>query len=352
MSKIYKRKCKYCNKDVTFPNKKELSKAEELNKKCRNCKRLDFLSFDDARRIVRNLNIPNQDYWQDWIKSEEGKKYMIPSNPDIFYKNTGWISYSDWLGNNNYRNIRKIQYLTYTNCKKYILENHPEITNKSKWISFDKSILPLNIPKRPDVLYKGTGWVNWESFLDSPLSPRSKSSLFMNFEDAKKYVRGFNIKSESEYYHHIEENNIKFLPLRPDNRYKNQWNGFIDFLGINSLRRSTGEDRIKDILDRHGISYEREKKFSGCKSKKELPFDFYIKSLNLCIEYDGELHSKPVKHFGGQSVFERIKKNDEIKNKWCQDNGINLIRISHLDKWRISKILEPILNLDLYGREC
>lgn len=55
-----------------------------------------------------------------------------------------------------------------------------------------------------------------------------------------------------------------------------------------------------------------------------------------CIEYDGEQHFKPVK-FGTQSYedavrkHEYIKKHDEMKNAFCKDNSINLIRIPYYE---------------------
>lgn len=227
-------------KEISHPNKKALIKAENENKKCRKCKISDFLSFVSAREIARGLNLDSQDSWQLWIGSTNGKKTNIPSNPDKFYKDNGWVSYGDWLGNIGYKHLRNIQYIDYCSCQKYILDNFPNITNKRKWIGTDKSFMPIFIPKRPDVFYKKTGWVNWEGFLYSPLSPRSKGKILLSFNDAKAYVRNANINSESEYYHHIDINDIKFLPLRPDSKYKELWNGFVDFLGINSLRRSTG----------------------------------------------------------------------------------------------------------------
>ena len=343
----YKRKCNFCGKEIRYPNKKELYKSEIENKKCRECKNSDFLSFESAITIVKNLKIKDQDSWSLWIKSEEGKKSKIPSNPDKFYKDKGWVSYGNWLGNDdNYKHLRNIEYIEYNLCKEYILKNFPIITNRTKWINFNKSLLPLDIPKRPDVFYKNKGWINWESFLESPISPRSKSLCLLSFKDSKEYVRKNNINSESEYYYHIESNNIKFLPLRPDVKYKEDWNGFIDFLGIKTLRKSTGEDRIEDVLKFYGLSYEREKFFASCKNKRRLPFDFYLIELNICIEYDGELHYKSQKHFGGDASLKRIQINDEIKNKWCTNNNIQLIRISYKDKWRIKEILEKKLGLN------
>jgi len=57
-----------------------------------------------------------------------------------------------------------------------------------------------------------------------------------------------------------------------------------------------------------------------------LPFDFYIPELNVCVEYDGIHHFKPVH---GVSTYEKTKNNDAIKTDFCMKNGIKLIRIPY-----------------------
>ena len=87
---------------------------------------------------------------------------------------------------------------------------------------------------------------------------------------------------------------------------------------------SKGNSKIIEILNNNNINYEIEKKFSSCRDKKELPFDFYINNKYL-IEYDGE------QHFNQDSIFdyEYTHKHDLIKSKWCKENNIPLIRIPY-----------------------
>lgn len=257
----------------------------------------------------------------------------------MYYKHTGWLSIADWLDNSTYKNLRNIKYLSYKDTKKYILSEFPEIINKQAWSNLDKTRLPVYIPKRPDYVYKNQGWLNWESFLNSDLSPRSKSKLFLSYSKSKKYVQQLEFNNEYEYYAYIKENNILFLPLRPDSAYKKDWKGYIEFLGCISNRESFGERRIKEILEQENVEYEQEKKFTNCKNIRPLPFDFYLPELNLCIEYDGELHFIPSKLYGGQKALNRIKKHDSIKTKWCNENKIELLRITYLERKKIKKII-------------
>lgn len=308
-----------------------------------------FCDFEVARSFVRGLGLKNQKEWHFWIKNNspylEGKK--IPSNPQIFYKSKGWLSYSDWLGNGSFRNLKNIEYMSYDDCKFYVKKNL-KITSKSEWIDLDKSLLPDSIPKRPDCIYKNKGWTNWRSFFDQPmkLSGKVKSKLILSYQDAKDYVRELGIKNDQEYYNHIRINNITFLPLRPDVKYQKEWNGFINFLGVSSNRKSSGEESIAEILNSMGVSYIREKKFDDCKNINQLCFDFYLPDLSILIEYDGELHYKSCDFFGGDRTLERIQKLDKIKDDWCKENNIKLIRIPYYKKKNLKKQIELLLNND------
>lgn len=92
---------------------------------------------------------------------------------------------------------------------------------------------------------------------------------------------------------------------------------------------SKGEELISKYLNSKEIKYNREYKFSDCRNILPLPFDFYIPSTNTCIEYDGIQHHEPRDFFGGKEAFKELNKRDKIKDKYCKDNNIKLIRIKY-----------------------
>lgn len=102
--------------------------------------------------------------------------------------------------------------------------------------------------------------------------------------------------------------------------------------GCPSCKRSKGEEAIAKLLSLNGIIFEEQKKFEKCKSNKGhlLKFDFYIPLMDICIEYDGKQHFHPIEYFGGQTTLSIIKERDYIKNKFCQENKIDLIRIKSI----------------------
>ena len=73
-----------------------------------------------------------------------------------------------------------------------------------------------------------------------------------------------------------------------------------------------------------GIDYEVEKSFEGLYNKRKLKLDFYVESLNIAIEVDGKQHDP-----NSNSIFDNLIINDQIKDKFCKENGIKLYRIKH-----------------------
>ena len=120
--------------------------------------------------------------------------------------------------------------------------------------------------------------------------------------------------------------------------------------GCPVCQESTGEKLIDSILTKQKIKFSKQHKFLDCTNKKEgrfcrkLPFDFYIPSKNICVEYDGIQHFKAIDIFGGDETFENQKKRDELKNQYCKKKGIKLIRIPYTMK---KEVIEPYLLKEL-----
>jgi len=111
--------------------------------------------------------------------------------------------------------------------------------------------------------------------------------------------------------------------------------------GCSDCKRSKGELFIQDFLHKKNIKYIRQMKFEDCSHKKKLSFDFFLPDYKICIEYDGEQHFRPVNYFGGLESFERQIIRDKIKNEFCNENQIKLIRFNY--KQTLNKI-EMLLN--------
>lgn len=119
------------------------------------------------------------------------------------------------------------------------------------------------------------------------------------------------------------------------------------------MNMSLQEEKIANILKDLNIDFIQEKTFEDCinpDTKRKLRFDFYLPTLNLLIEYDGEQHF----HYREEAFLQYTKKDfldtqkrDKIKNQYCIEKNIRLIRIPYTEKNRISK--EYLINLITNG---
>ena len=109
-----------------------------------------------------------------------------------------------------------------------------------------------------------------------------------------------------------------------------------------SCRESSSERKIRSLLDGCKIEFVRECKFEDCRDTLPLPFDFYLPNYNLCIEFDGRHHYEPI---FGEKQHESTVKHDKIKNQYCKDNNITLLRIPYWEGNNIEDIITKQLNL-------
>ena len=110
---------------------------------------------------------------------------------------------------------------------------------------------------------------------------------------------------------------------------------------------SFGEKKIRYFLENNHIDYIPQKWFPDCRDKYPLPFDFYIPDAKTIIEFDGQQHFFQSNLF--PETLELIKKHDQIKNDYCKNNNIYLIRIPYTSINKVDSILEEniILHKDI-----
>ena len=113
--------------------------------------------------------------------------------------------------------------------------------------------------------------------------------------------------------------------------------------GCPQCHESKGERRIRLWLEKNNIDYIYQHKYENCKDINPLPFDFYLPTYNILIEYDGIQHFESIDFFGGQEYFEYIQKHDATKNEYCKNNGIPLLRIPYFKYDNIEEELNSFL---------
>lgn len=138
------------------------------------------------------------------------------------------------------------------------------------------------------------------------------------------------------------KNRIRFIT-----RVKN----FLKTIKVSKISHgfSKGEDDIWKWLKKNNIRFEFQKRFSDCKDKLPLPFDFYLPKYNICIEYQGSQHYDPGFYIRkkksqeeGMKKYLIQKKHDEIKKNYCIQNNINFLEIKYTEKIE-DKLKEALL---------
>lgn len=122
--------------------------------------------------------------------------------------------------------------------------------------------------------------------------------------------------------------------------------------GCSVCNASSGERSVAEFLENSGIIYKSQKTFPDCVSQKHrvLRFDFYLPAYNVCIEYQGEQHYRPVDFSGAKNgkaekSFASLQERDNIKRQYCRSHHICLIEIPYWEKGQIETILANRLAL-------
>jgi hypothetical protein len=106
---------------------------------------------------------------------------------------------------------------------------------------------------------------------------------------------------------------------------------------------SKNAKKIYKFLDKSGIKFKLEYTFEDLKGVggSNLRFDFAIfhnDNLVLLVEYDGEYHDKNLNPYADKYVV--LNTHDNLKDAYCKENNITLLRISYLESYGIIQILK------------
>jgi len=236
-------------------------------------------TFENARNYVRNLKIKSVKEWNKIIKNKK-LPLNIPSGPQRFYKNKGWISWGDWFGTfsiaatkKNFDFDKSKQFYRDL-IKRYNIKNRNQI---SEIIKNKNIILPYYVPLaigaafQDHPKYKGEGvFFGWGKII---------IGKHWDFLTSREFTRNLKLKSSSEYRKYCK-GLIKNLPKKPLElpfapgatfRLKG-WKGWGDYLGyfnkgegpkknfltLSEAKKLIAEKNIKNLKDYHKLRNMRD----------------------------------------------------------------------------------------------
>jgi hypothetical protein len=168
-----------------------------------------YLEFEQALINIRNLLIKSRSEYKKLIRLD--KSILYPLNPNVVYKDKGWVSWSHWLGNNS-EFFGKREFVSYDESKLFV--SSIGISTKIEWECYYKLNNIKNIPRCPNLAYKDKGWISWSDWF----GVKSRSDIsFMSIDKAREMIKLNNISSKTLYLNFYKNAG---LPSNPISTYK------------------------------------------------------------------------------------------------------------------------------------
>lgn len=167
-----------------------------------------------------------------------------------------------------------------------------------------------------------------------------------DFESQVLNLVGFEYELMSEYLGN--KKHIKIKHKLCNHTYEVLPTNFLRGTRCPKCRESKGERAVADYLSSEDITHEREYTFDNLTSRGHLRFDFALLDARgrvyALIEYDGIQHFKEVSVWDGEEGLIKRQYHDNLKDEYCLDNGIPLLRIPYWDVNNIDNILDEFLS--------
>ncbi|PSV28050.1 integrase repeat-containing protein [Photobacterium sp. GB-72] len=177
-----------------------------------------YRTYKEAKAAALKLKVTSRVEYLGVYKSDP----LLPSAPQNIYPN----EFSSW---SNFLDIEIPTFYTYHEARD-VLRN-ANLTTSSQYVVYASTDPRLH--SKPQYYYKDE-WVSWSHFLTD-----NKSKFYTNFSKARVAARKLGCQSIRDYKQKYK--NDPFLHSNPAKYYRDQWQGWEDFLllSLNKLKRYT-----------------------------------------------------------------------------------------------------------------
>jgi len=298
---------------ITSINKLYKVEAEEFNKAVQlkvweKVAKVNHDTYENAKKRVAAAGIRSSSQYRKW----KDRPLDIPYKPYNTYKFSGWISWAKYFDKR--RDKANKDWMDIKDAKKYIQQfNLKGLEHFRQWWRKNIDTAPVNFPSNPGATYRSLGtWTNWGDFLGNNNIATHELYKDYTLEEAKTYLKQFNIKSTTHYRQLHDEGKIKDTPKDIRQKYKNDKN----FISLPDLFGCPEQEKKNFIKEN--------KKFSQTKAFSLQKIKQYIKENKL-------------------SNFEELKEKVAKDKLWLNiPLSTNTYSIVFGDEWKGTK--------DLFGK--
>ena len=164
----------------------------------------------------------------------------MPSHPDKIYKGGGWQGWGHWLGTGTQQHQKK-------NFRPFdealLAARSLRLASEKEWrLWCKKGSCPPNVPRRPDLAYKGSGWQGWGHWLGTGnQANQAKNAQFLPFDEALAVARSLSRARMSGQveWEALCRNGMRppNMPSHPNATYKDGgWPGWGHWLGAGNTQ--------------------------------------------------------------------------------------------------------------------
>jgi hypothetical protein len=262
--------------DISLPEKINLEDfITSIELKCWDrLAKLSWMPFEEAKKFIQGLGLKSNREWRDYCNGKMPQKPKkpadIPYKLERYYLEKGWISWGDILGTGAISDNKR-EYLSFEEALKFVRKL--KLRNQKDWRSYCKGEIahldkkPENIPARPYVKYKDSGWTSFGHWLGTD-RVADQYKEYMTFKEPRNFVHKLNLKSQNEWFKYCRKEIPDFpekpsnIPAKPYRTYKDSgWLNWGDWLGTGTIQPG----KIQYLSYKEAQDYVRKLKLKSAK---------------------------------------------------------------------------------------
>jgi G:T-mismatch repair DNA endonuclease (very short patch repair protein) len=182
-----------------------------------------------ASEWVQSLGLKSQSEWRRFISST-GLPNDIPSAPNIVYRDSGWVSWPEWLRGGSPL-VRPSRFRPFDEARRWARDLR--VSRMEDWTGLARAGgLPSDIPKTPQYVYAEQGWAGWGDWFGTG-RPTPGTVSWRPFAAAREFVRALRIPDQRAYRTWVRgDTRPPDIPANPNQIYATSgWSGYGDWLG-------------------------------------------------------------------------------------------------------------------------